>query len=123
MPTQLESHTPPPDAVVTYRVEMQSGHAVVQCSGSMVLPNFRLMDDMVRHIKSHPAKRIVLDLKQVERIDSVGVGTLSILLKHAMTSGREVFLAPSTPVRKALATSGLDAVFRFVDSVEEGLSA
>jgi anti-anti-sigma factor len=123
MPAHLESHTPPPDAVVSFRVEPQGSVVVVHGSGAMVLPNFRIMDEMVRQLKSHSAKRIVLDLSHIERIDSVGVGTLSILLKHAMATHSEVLLVASNYVRRALATTGLDRVFRIVGSVEEALSA
>jgi anti-anti-sigma factor len=123
MPIAAEGRTPPPDAVVRFRVERKEEALVLHCIGALVLPNFQRLDEMIREVKSAAgARKIVLNLKQVDRMDSVGVGTLSMILKHAMSSAIVLTLVSNDYVKQVLESSGLDRVFKFAASVEDALS-
>lgn len=62
-------------------------------------------------------------MREVNRIDSVGVGTLSMILKRTMASETQLLLVASDAVRSVLATSSLDKIFKFADSTDEALSS
>jgi anti-anti-sigma factor len=72
-------------------------------------------------IRDAADKRIVIDMREVGHIDSTGVGTLAMCLKHAMAQQKRIILIPNDAVRRALVTSALDTIFVQCDSVEAAL--
>ena len=56
--------------------------------------------------------------REVTYIDSVGVGTLAIILKHTITNSQALVLVCGKSVRDVLVASSLDAAFRFAPSVD-----
>jgi anti-anti-sigma factor len=122
MSTAAESRTPPPDAIVSYQIDRREAAIVVHCEGALVVPNFQRLDEMLRELKAERTPKMIIDLQKVNYIDSVGIGTLSILLKHTMTSGTTLILVANEKVKRALETSGLDRVFIFASSVEQALT-
>jgi anti-sigma B factor antagonist len=68
-------------------------------------------------------KRIVVDLGEVEFIDSTALGVL-IEARSKMTNGRAFLLAaPGLETRRALKISGLDRHFTVHETVPEALEA
>jgi len=66
---------------------------------------------------------ICLDLRDVDRFSSVGMGMFYRLGDMADELGRRIFiLRPSLVVRRGLDASAVDSVFRFIDD-EEDLAA
>jgi anti-anti-sigma factor len=107
--------------VLRFRAERREDAVVIHCIGAFIIPNFLRLDEIIREVKTATAKKIVLNLTHVDRIDSVGVGTLSMILKHAMASGVTLLLVSNEYVRTTLAASGLDRVFNFSPSVDDAL--
>jgi anti-anti-sigma factor len=113
-----DGRTPPPDAIVRYYVEKRDGAAIFHCKGALVLTNFQRLDELIHDVKRVAKGKVILDVSQVDRIDSVGIGTLSMILKHAMTIGLPLRVVSNDYVRQMLGSSGLDRVFQFAADVE-----
>jgi anti-anti-sigma factor len=116
-----DGRTPPPDAIVRYHVENREGAAIFHCKGALVLTNFQRLDELIRDVKQISKGKVVLDVSQVDRIDSVGIGTLSMILKHAMTNGLPLRVVSNDYVRQMLGSSGLDRVFQFSADIESAV--
>lgn len=68
--------------------------------------------DRMRELTSHPAKRVVLDLSNVEFLDSSGLGAVVGSMKQ-LGRGRKLDLAGLTPtVDKVFRMTRMDTVFR-----------
>jgi anti-anti-sigma factor len=80
------------------------------------------LDELVEKFRSERARRIVLDLSDVKHIDSVGVGTLAMLLKDVMATSRTLVLVAGDGVREILAASSLQDAFQFAPSVQAALA-
>ncbi|MGI9389589.1 MAG: STAS domain-containing protein [Boseongicola sp.] len=77
--------------------------------------------DLMRELTDHPAQRIVLDLSQVEFLDSSGLGAVVGSMKQ-IGSGRKLDLAGLTPtVDKVFRMTRMDSVFRIYDDVGHAL--
>ena len=98
----------------------KDGNHKIQVSGQVDLytsPNLRkaILDNVD---KSN--SRIIIDLSQVEYMDSSGVATLVEGLRSAMKQKKSFkLLSPSAPVRKVLNLSRLETVFSIVESEDE----
>lgn len=68
--------------------------------------------DRVRELSEHPGDRIVLDLSEVEFLDSSGLGAVVASMKH-LGGDRRMDLAGLTPtVDKVFRMTRMDTVFR-----------
>ena len=77
--------------------------------------------DLMRELTNHPAKRVVLDLTQVEFLDSSGLGAVVGSMKQ-LGQGRKLDLAGLTPtVDKVFRMTRMDSVFRIYGDVEHAL--
>jgi anti-anti-sigma factor len=84
---------------------------VVQCTGQLTIGH---TDDLKAHVRSliPSAKRIILDLKSIGRMDSAGLGTLVGLYISARKANCHLLLANYNPsIRKLLGLSNLLSVF------------
>lgn len=88
------------------------------CRGSFSLATHVQLDELVDRVRSEEAGRIVLDLSEVKHIDSVGVGTLAMLLKNTMATSRSLVLVGGEAIREVLAASSLESAFQFVPSLD-----
>ena len=93
------------------RTSKQGDVVVVACSG-------RLVNESAPHLKTHVKSliphegRIALELIEVTRMDSAGLGTLVALYISAKNANCELRLVNlSTPVRDLLGLSNLLSVF------------
>lgn len=78
--------------------------------------------DSVRATLSGHEGRVLLDLSQVEFVDSSGLGALVAVMK--MLGGRRLELAnPGEVVRKVLSLTRMDRVFVLHDSRADALSS
>lgn len=67
--------------------------------------------DRVRELSQHPAKRVILDLSQVEFLDSSGLGAVVGAMKQ-LGPDRSLDLAGLTPmVEKVFRMTRMDSVF------------
>ena len=77
--------------------------------------------DLMRELTDHPAARVVLDLTQVEFLDSSGLGAVVGAMKQ-LGRGRKLDLAGLSPtVDKVFRMTRMDSVFRIYGDVDHAL--
>lgn len=104
--------------------ERRGDVTVLRPVGSMDGRNARDALDMVRAEIEEGHRKFVVDLGEVEFIDSSGLGTLVRMLRAAEEAGGGLRLArPTERVRGVLEATLLDSVFRSHDNVEEALAS
>jgi anti-sigma B factor antagonist len=82
-----------------------------------------LREELLRLI-DRGARRLILDLSDVEYVDSSGVGTLVEARRHLLREGGELFLASMRArVRGVFEIARLDRFFKITDSVDEARNA
>jgi len=103
-------------------VVTRDGAVVVQLSGELDLHN---AEDVRRALlEATPGdRRVVVDLTDVEFVDSTALGVL-VEARSRLDDGRRFLLAsPGAEIRRALEVSGLDRHFSVHESVEAALAA
>ncbi|GEM_PF-6872609 len=113
--------TTPPSVPLTWTNETRGDVLVIACQGSFSLNNHQRLDALFRLIEADRAPKIVLDLYQVVYVDSVGIGTVAMIFKHALATVKKIVLVPNGFVRKALATASLDRVIPLAIHAEDAL--
>ncbi len=77
--------------------------------------------DKMRELTGEPAERVILDLSQVDFLDSSGLGAVVAAMK-LLGSGRKLELAGLRPtVAKVFRLTRMDSVFLIHPNVEEAL--
>lgn len=71
----------------------------------------------------HSPDRVLIDLSQVEFIDSTGLGVLVMLLKRMNSGGKIAVLGAKAPVRRLFQITRLDSLFALCDSDEDAHAA
>ena len=75
----------------------------------------RLRAQLVQELGVGP-RQVVVDLSAVDFIDSMGIGLLAVLAKHARAAGGEVVLCNvQAPVRRSLEVTHMHQVFDIFD--------
>jgi anti-sigma B factor antagonist len=104
-------------------VETVGDARVVRLGGELDLYNASQVRDVLVEACSDSPERIVVDLGEVEFIDSTALGVL-IEARTKLNNRRAFFLAaPGLETRRALQISGLDRHFTVHDTVPEALAA
>ena len=104
-------------------VEAAGEACVVKLGGELDLYNAPLMREALMGACDDGPQRIVVDLSEVDFIDSTALGVL--IEARARLNNRHAFLlaAPGLETRRALEISGLDRHFGVHQSVSEALVA
>ena len=104
-------------------VEKQGDACVVRLAGELDLYNAPQVRETLSEACDDSAERVVVDLSEVEFIDSTALGVL--IEARTRLANRRAFLlaAPGLETRRALEISGLDRHFTVHDSVSEALLA
>jgi anti-sigma B factor antagonist len=104
-------------------VERQGDACVVKLAGELDLYNATQVREALAEAASDSPQRVVVDLGEVEFIDSTALGVL--IEARTRLNNRRAFLlaAPGLETRRALEISGLDRHFSVHDSVSEALLA
>jgi anti-anti-sigma factor len=103
-------------------VEENGSAFVVRLGGELDLYNANLVRDALFDVcKNGPPERVVVDLSEVEFMDSTALGVL--IEARTKLPNRKAFLlaAPGLETRRALKISGLDRHFTVLDTVPEAL--
>ncbi len=99
------------------RIDIQSAPPIVKlfCSGRIVLG---VESETLRCMAtSRPERSIIVDLRQVQAMDAAGLGLLVELYCRAQQrAGAFAVVNPSPWVRRLLALTNLDCVFRLAGS-------
>jgi anti-sigma B factor antagonist len=104
-------------------VESKNGIAIVQLAGELDLYNAPDVRTALQEATADGPERVVVDLSEVEFIDSTALGVL--IEARSRFADRKAFLlaAPGLETRRALEISGLDRHFAVHQSVDEALEA
>jgi anti-sigma B factor antagonist len=103
-------------------VVARDGAVVIQLAGELDLHN---AGDVRRALLESTAddRRMVVDLSEVEFIDSTALGVLVEARARLGDDRRFMLAAPGAETRRALEVSGLDRLFSVYDSVETAVAA
>ena len=104
-------------------VDSKDGVAIVQLAGELDLYNAPTVREALKEATEDGPERVVVDLSEVEFIDSTALGVL--IEARSRFANRRAFLlaAPGLETRRALEISGLDRHFAVHESVDSAVSA
>jgi anti-sigma B factor antagonist len=104
-------------------VETVGGACVVKLGGELDLYNAPQIRDALRQACADSPERVVVDLSEVEFVDSTALGVL--IEARTQLDNRRAFLlaSPGLETRRALEISGLDRHFTVHESVSDALKA
>ena len=115
------SAVPPILGDVTIQVE-QLGRLVVHVAGEVDMHSAPALRQALDGLDEEN-NDLVLDLTDLQFMDSSGVGVLVGAHKRSETAHRQVtIVCPPGPVSRVLTITGLDKVFHIVSSLPEALS-
>jgi anti-sigma B factor antagonist len=103
-------------------VDRQNGDVVVRLAGEIDLYNAAEVGSTLEEIVGSDPARIVVDLGEVDFVDSTALGTL-IEARKQLSNGRFVLAAPGLNVRRALEVAGLLEHFDVHESVDAALAS
>jgi anti-sigma B factor antagonist len=104
-------------------VEAVGEACVIRLGGELDLYNANQVRDVLGSACNESPERVVVDLKEVEFIDSTALGVL--IEARTKLDNRHAFMlaAPGLETRRALQISGLDRHFAVHETVPEALAA
>jgi anti-sigma B factor antagonist len=104
-------------------VDTQNAACVVRLGGELDLYNASVVREALFGACAHSPERVVVDLAEVDFIDSTALGVL-IEARTKMRNKRAfVLAAPQLETKRALEISGLDRHFSVHETVPDALSA
>ncbi len=107
------------DILVTY----QKDNAIVRVSGSILGDDRIQLSDKIQELVESGGKNIILNLKAVELMDSVGLGMLVALRDSLMRRGVRLLLSNvDRSVKSLLLITRLNNVFDLYDTEDEALT-
>jgi anti-sigma B factor antagonist len=96
---------------------------IVRLAGELDLYNAPAVRNALGKAAANGAKRVIVDLSEVEFIDSTALGVLIEARTNLRDRQGFVLAGPGLETRRALEISGLDRHFAVHDSVDEALAA
>ncbi len=104
-------------------VKHQNENVVVQISGSILGEDRIQLSDKIQELVDDGGKNVVLNLKNVDLMDSVGLGMLVALRGSLMRSEVRLLLSNvDRSVKSLLAITKLTNVFDLYDTEDEALA-
>ncbi len=103
-----------------FKVEKQDTYAIIYLEGNLVstTAGITLSDELYR-LMEEDVKLFIIDLNEIEHINSVGLGTLITLLTKARRIGGDVYLSrPSAFVENLLVMTKLNMIFKIFSDLE-----
>lgn len=101
----------------------QDGVTVVAPIGEFDISTVDMLREIFVDVVTPTTNRMVLDLARTEFVDSLAIGAMLGVGRRANEWGGWVRLvAPTPPVRKVLALTGLDKVFGMYDTVDQAIA-
>lgn len=104
-----------------YKIEEQAGYHLITLSGRLIEKN--QADGLIgkfEELKSGGPKRYVLDLGNLEYVNSTGLNLLIGMFTQARNSGGELVIGGISPkVKKLMVMTKLDSIFKIYNSVAE----
>jgi len=118
-----DGNTPGLRKAAVLSVDTNDGTAIVQLAGELDLYNAPAVRDALLQASADNPGRVVVDLSEVEFIDSTALGVL--IEARSRFANRQAFLlaSPGLETRRALEISGLDRHFAVHETVDSALAA
>ncbi len=114
MPCRL----PPLQSNFQVNSEEAPGGTVVTVTGELDIASSTELEQVLGSL--HDTKLVIIDLRQLEFVDSTGLGVLVRAHQHASEHGNQVALVRGPgQVDRLLGLTGLDAQLLIADTVEE----
>jgi anti-anti-sigma factor len=99
------------------KFHFDESEANVALTGELTFADYVAFRDIADRLLKVSARPIVIDLSQLEFIDSAGLGMLLIARDEALKSNQKVILrSPRGQVRRLFAATRLDALFTVEDA-------
>jgi len=106
-------------AELTLEAEKKEAETVVRVKGRITSTTSEKLESTLRDLVA-TSKRVVLDLTNVDYIDSSGLGALVAVYMHATRSSCDLEIANTRPrIRDLFSRSGLASVFKAVQDAGE----
>jgi len=111
------------DAKLEHRISKDGEVTIVGITGRMDAVRVGAVREALAKLPEQGHKKIVLDLTELEWIDSSGVGALVVLYKNAKARGGEVLVASlQRQPREIFRLLHLDSAFELFDAVPQALA-
>ena len=105
------------------QVDDRDGWAVARASGDLDLTTAPRLRERIVQVIAGGQPQVVLDLQEVDFVDSTGLGVLVGLLKRTRSQGGDLRLVSTrTGLRKILELTALERALPLAATVEEALS-
>jgi anti-sigma B factor antagonist len=104
-------------------VDRRDGDVVVRLAGELDLYNAHQVREALVACSAENPHRLVVDLGEVQFVDSTTLGVLVEARSRMMDKHAFVLAAPGAETRRALEVSGLDRHFNVSTTVEEALAS
>lgn len=96
------------------------GWTVIAASGDVDVTSAHALGDQLDRLIAEGANRVIVDLDEVDFIDSTGLGTLVSAARAARDSNGDIRLVCSnTRLLKVISIAGLDDDFAVADSADD----
>jgi len=97
------------DGRLTVRIEQHGDSLVVRALGELDIATANSLDEELRRVWYCDAAPILLDLGEVEFLDSVGVRSLLAVAKHSRENGDRLRIRiASAPIRRVIDVVGVE---------------
>lgn len=98
-----------------YQISEKNGIATALVSGQMTFDDRAEADPLASGLMASAPQRVVVDLSELDYIDSAGLGILLTLREKAQESGAVIAIAGMTgSVKEVLELACFDTLFEFV---------
>lgn len=106
------------------KLEKQENYLLAEIDGEFTLATTNeLKENVKQYIESNNLYRIIIDLSQVEFIDSSGLGVLIAWFKMVnQAQGKIIYASPNDHVRKIIGFAKLDKIFTITETLEEAIT-
>lgn len=102
----------------------RGGRSVVAAAGELDAHSAGLLEAEVGPRSDVPGGALIVDLSEVDFIDSTGLGVLVTALKHSREAGGTLDVVVAAPrVLKVFALTGLDVVIPLHSSLDDALAS
>jgi anti-anti-sigma factor len=106
-----------------HEVQRVNSAAIYRCKGAFSLANHTKLGELAEEVRRGDAAHVVLDLREVVYMDSVGVGTIAVMLKDTKARNRAFTVVPTADIRALLGASKLQDILKFAESTEAAFTA
>jgi anti-sigma B factor antagonist len=106
------------------QIKDQSGVAVLQVEGQLVVGNRQELKDLVQAALDRGERRLLIDFSRTGYIDSSGLGALVSLSKRIREAGGELRLSGlNEDLRSLFELTKLDTLFSIADTPQQALAS